>query len=591
MRYRAEIDGLRSIAVVPVVLSHAGLPLFHGGFVGVDVFFVISGFLITTILRDEMAKERFSFVRFYERRTRRLMPALLVVICACIPFAWLWMLPEFLANFGQSIVATLLFSNNILLAITSGYWDLESGFKPLLHTWSLGVEEQFYIVFPPLMLLLWRFGQRAVLGGIIIIGISSFLFAEYGWRHFPSENFYLPIGRAWELMIGAACVFLPRRTCQADGFLAFAGLIAIVIAVFSYTEARPFPSAYTLLPVAGTALVLLFCRTGTLCHRILTLPPMVWIGLISYSLYLWHQPLFAFARIYALEPPSSLLMAGLSVVSVCLAWLSWRFIEQPFRNTRTISFRTLICTCGLISVTLLAFGLYLHKTDGRPDRVFPNMTSTGDLYISYNERVREYASSAFPKNSRMNILVGGNSTARDFSNVLIEAGIIETRNLVYRADLSSCPRVDENSSHELDGLLKEADLVILTAESSGGCVLQTMNKLESTTAAPILILGPKNFGYNMNPFARVAQNDRPDTRVAVPAETLALNDDFRAKIAPDRYMDIIGIIGDGRTLPVFDDDSLPLSQDRVHLTKYRAVYFAKKISGFTNLMAILGDKI
>jgi peptidoglycan/LPS O-acetylase OafA/YrhL len=177
-RHRADIDGLRAIAIIPVVLEHAGAPIFPGGFVGVDVFFVISGFLITGILRREMASGSFSLTRFYERRARRLLPALLVMTLFCIPFAWAWMLPEFLANFGQSIVATLLFSNNILLALTSGYWALESAFKPLLHTWSLGVEEQFYIVFPLLLFLVWKAGKAWQLGMIAFVGILSLCSAQ-----------------------------------------------------------------------------------------------------------------------------------------------------------------------------------------------------------------------------------------------------------------------------------------------------------------------------------------------------------------------------------------------------------------------------
>ena len=197
MKYRAEIDGLRALAVVPVILFHAGFEFFSGGFVGVDVFFVISGYLITTILIEDIDNERFSIVNFYERRARRILPALFFVMLACIPFAWMWMLPDPLENFGQSLVAATLSANNVLLYLTTGYWDLASEFKPLLHTWSLGVEEQYYVLFPLLLLLTWRFGKGIVLLTVIVIASVSLGLSEWLSRENPEAAFFLIHTRAW----------------------------------------------------------------------------------------------------------------------------------------------------------------------------------------------------------------------------------------------------------------------------------------------------------------------------------------------------------------------------------------------------------
>lgn len=203
MKYRPEVDGLRAVAVVPVVLFHAGLPGVSGGFVGVDVFFVISGFLITSILLNDLEAGRFSLVRFYERRARRILPALFFVILCCLPFAWAWMLPQELVAFGKSIAATALFSSNILFWREDGYFAAASELKPLLHTWSLAVEEQYYLFFPVALAVLWRWRKAAVLPGLLLVVLASLAMATYGAQHHPAANFYLLPSRIWELLIGA----------------------------------------------------------------------------------------------------------------------------------------------------------------------------------------------------------------------------------------------------------------------------------------------------------------------------------------------------------------------------------------------------
>ena len=209
MKYRAEIDGLRALAVLPVILFHAGFDWFSGGFIGVDVFFVISGYLITTILIKDIEDKRISTIAFYERRARRILPALFFVMLVCIPFAWMWMLPDALENFGQSLVSTSLFSNNLLLMVTSGYWDLASEYKPLMHTWSLAVEEQFYIIFPIFLIFTWRLGKNKVLWLIIFVSLISFTLSEYGWRLNSNTNFYNPnpsMGTPCRINCGICCI-------------------------------------------------------------------------------------------------------------------------------------------------------------------------------------------------------------------------------------------------------------------------------------------------------------------------------------------------------------------------------------------------
>lgn len=196
MKYRPEIDGLRAVAVIPVILFHAGVTVFSGGFIGVDIFFVISGFLITTILIQDLEAGRFSILTFYERRARRILPALFAVIIACLPFAWMWMFPDQLKNFGQSIAATALFSSNILFWKESGYFSIGVDLKPLLHTWSLAIEEQYYIIFPVMLALVWRFGRKALFGLTLTIAVVSLGMAQVMSHTHPDFSFYMLPTRA-----------------------------------------------------------------------------------------------------------------------------------------------------------------------------------------------------------------------------------------------------------------------------------------------------------------------------------------------------------------------------------------------------------
>jgi peptidoglycan/LPS O-acetylase OafA/YrhL len=390
MIYRREIDGLRAVAVVPVILFHAGLTVFSGGYVGVDVFFVISGFLITSILIDELTQGSFSITRFYERRARRILPALFFVMLCCIPFAWVWMLPSELKSFSQSLVAVTLFTSNILFWYGDGYFASATELKPLLHTWSLAVEEQYYLLFPLSLMLLWPFGRKRLFWTIVCVTIVSFLISEWGWRNKPSANFYLAPTRAWELLAGSICAFwLSGRDQPENNWLSSLGLAAIFVAIFCYDENTPFPSIYALVPVVGTALVIVFGGAGTWTARLLSARPFVGIGLISYSAYLWHQPLFAFARIRIFPEPKQLLMMALSFITLILAYFSWRYIEMPFRkgkNSLLLKKRTLFISICISAAAFLIFGFlgYLHEGFASRSRGLASAPNVEDrLIVNY----------------------------------------------------------------------------------------------------------------------------------------------------------------------------------------------------------------
>jgi peptidoglycan/LPS O-acetylase OafA/YrhL len=386
LRHRKEIDGLRSIAVLPVILFHAGFEFASGGFVGVDVFFVISGYLITNQIVSEKVAGTFSLADFYERRARRILPALFVVVACCIPFAWLWMTPLQLKEFAKSLVAVCLFSSNIEFWKETGYFAPAVGEKPLLHTWSLAVEEQYYLLFPLFIIVGWRYGQRSIVVLVIILGLISLALAEYSSRHYAGANFYLLPTRAWELLIGATvAMFLLKRTvtsCLTNNVLSSVGLILILFSVFGFGKTTPFPGFYALVPTLGTALIILWGVRGTLVHSLLSQRPLVGLGLISYSLYLWHQPLLAFGRLHSLYPIPEAVFIFLALMSLPLAWFTWRFVEVPARKRSCFEQRALITVMPTAATIICAVGIIFYFHIGFSTR--NDLLSTFENRIAHN---------------------------------------------------------------------------------------------------------------------------------------------------------------------------------------------------------------
>ena len=283
MKYRAEIDGLRALAVLPVILFHAGFELFSGGFVGVDVFFVISGYLITTIIISEMAEGKFSIVNFYERRARRILPALFFVMLMCLPFAWMWLTPNDLKDFGQSLVAVSTFSSNILFWRESGYFDTAAELKPLLHTWSLAVEEQYYILFPIFLMFTWRLGLKWILILLSMVFLVSLGIAQWGAYNSPSAAFFLLPTRGWELLVGVFAAFYLKynthlKSHSLNQALSLIGFGMIVYSIISFDKNTAFPSLYALIPTIGTGLLILCAVPKTLFINYLALNLLLELG-------------------------------------------------------------------------------------------------------------------------------------------------------------------------------------------------------------------------------------------------------------------------------------------------------------------------
>jgi len=440
INYRPEIDGLRAIAVVSVMFYHAQITLFghqtfKGGFIGVDIFFVISGYLITSIILKELITTGdFSFKKFYERRTRRILPALLFVMLASLPFAWKYLLPISLVDFSKSVLYSLGFSSNFFFHFSGLDYASENALiKPFLHTWSLSVEEQYYILFPIVFLITFRHFKKYLLHILIFGLIISLGLADWGSKNYPSFNFYVLPTRGWELIAGSLLAYFEinqgkRSEIQIlNQILPTLGLFLIVHSIIFFKDDMFHPSFYTISPIIGVCLIIWFSnKKDDLITQILSFKPIVGIGLISYSLYMWHYPIFAFARIKG-GMQSQYDKFGWIILTLILSIISFYLIEKPARD-KNKSFKILISFITIIIVIITTFSLFVLKTKGFEKRIPEIIKKNIRIQTEWNilkdekgiycyDRIR---GCVFNKKNNNNIVLVGDSHAGSISNQLKE---------------------------------------------------------------------------------------------------------------------------------------------------------------------------
>jgi peptidoglycan/LPS O-acetylase OafA/YrhL len=382
LTYRPEIDGLRAIAVGAVILYHAkitvlGHQLLPGGFIGVDIFFVISGYLITSIILKELVTTgSFSFKHFYERRVRRILPALLFVMLVSLPFAWMYLLPSSFIDFSKSILYSLGFSSNFYFWYSGQQYVAESGlFKPFLHTWSLSVEEQFYILFPVVLLITFKFFKKYLIHILILGFLISLGLADWGSKNHPSSNFYVLPTRGWELLAGSVLAYFEINNGHRSKnrilnlLLPFIGLILIGHSILFFNDEMFHPSFFTLSPIIGVCLMIWFSDKNELITKILSTKLFVGIGLISYSLYLWHYPIFAFIEITGLVMGNVNYKLLLIPILLICSVISYYFVEKPFRNKKN-SIKNILILIFISSLILISYNLYVIYNNGVKNR-FP----------------------------------------------------------------------------------------------------------------------------------------------------------------------------------------------------------------------------
>jgi peptidoglycan/LPS O-acetylase OafA/YrhL len=371
LTYRPDIDGLRGIAVLAVVLYHFGVPGFTGGYVGVDVFFVVSGYLITGIILREVQRREFSVANFYERRIRRIFPALFATIAMTLVIGAVLFTPANLEDLGKSAVAITLFVSNVLFWRQAGYFDEPAAHKPLLHTWSLSVEEQFYIVYPFVLMIAWRlFGSRMVRWLVVLAG-ASFALSAYAVARHPETAFYWAPTRGWELLLGGLIVAAnpPVLSLRLRNALATLGLASVAASLFLFDASTPFPGFWAALPTGGTALIL-YTGSGraTVVDRVLTIKLLVGIGLISYSLYLLHWPLLVLGQHLAIVALTTTQTVGLLAATLLLSAVSWRWVERPFRSKQHFTRAQVFAGAAVAMSLTAAVGLLIALKGGFPDR-------------------------------------------------------------------------------------------------------------------------------------------------------------------------------------------------------------------------------
>jgi peptidoglycan/LPS O-acetylase OafA/YrhL len=591
LNYRAEIDGIRALAIIPVILFHADFTLFSGGFVGVDVFFVISGYLITTILIEDIETNRFSLVKFYERRARRILPALFFVMLVCSLVFTIVLLPDEVEKFGQSLVATTLFANNILLSITTGYWQLESSFKPLLHTWSLGVEEQYYVVFPIFLYIAWRLGKAKVFWAIVLLAGASLLLGELGRRINPNANFYLAHTRAWELFAGSIAAFVVQaRGVRKNEPLSLLGLVAIVFAVFAYDQTTPFPGLSALLPVIGAVMLLLFAGKETSVAKLLSTKPLVVIGLISYSAYLWHQPILVLFKALSVSPPGVEFRCIALMLTACFAVLSYKFIEAPFRDSRVVSTRLLVFLAVLTSCIVLSIGLLLYITSGFAKQFYgSSVYGSSQKWITYNEQFNqkfvdptflESRNESDPQRKK-HLLVIGNSYGRDFSNALGEVGLLNGVSFLYvHSSTDGFSDCEIKNSSVLPIEILRADIIVFGFQPITNCSLAAFSRMKALDTS-VYFAGVKNFGFSLA-WLRVKKliGDKLELECGPRLDwEVRQNDQIARTFDTVNILDIQSLIACNQNKGVFVTNELGqlLSADRTHLTAPGAMFLGKKL--------------
>ena len=592
MNYRRDIDGLRAIAILPVIFFHAGFNNFDYGYLGVDIFFVISGFLITSFIVNDLKLEKFKVLNFFDRRARRILPGLVFIMIASIPPALVYMQPDDLENFGQSLFATSLFSNNILLYLTSGYWDIASEFKPLLHTWSLSVEEQYYVVFPFLMILIWKLKSFWLMFLLFLfLSITSFFyyyFGSFGNESIESRaSFLLLFGRAWQILLGAIGALISLEVITKIDtvkkfYKEFICLLGISLILLSMFHSLIFELNQIYLPVLasiGTLLLLVFSNQNLIATALLRSKLFVWIGLISYSLYLWHQPIFAFARIRSFDEPSFVSMILLILFLIPLATLSFK-LERFFKNPKNVNNRIFYSSLIVSLIIICSAGLTFHFSNG--------------FYKNYNELTAPYlVEDKFYDNdgyivdafkfqdlefsgNKKNLIIYGDSFARDFINMGRSNDYFKNYEFTIRP--YNCFNKQNYTDEEKFNLIKEGDLIIISyrilpSEASKRCLKNKISYLEKNKI-DFLVIGTKDFGYNIN---RPLKDKIYDFKGKPSEEILEFNDFLKNNVPNEKFIDLLNLISTEDGVPLFTEDNKLMSIDRAHLTYFGAKEVGKII--------------
>lgn len=567
--YRKDIDSLRALAVLAVMAFHVGFV--RNGFLGVDVFFVISGFLITGIIHKELQEGTFTIGNFYLRRTRRIIPLTLAVCTVALVVGVVTMLPDDLENLAQSVVATNVFCNNILQSITTrNYWDVVNEFKPLMHTWSLGVEEQYYLLYPLVFALIS--GHISKWMGWIIAGLAVLSLAAYFSPAPAYLKFYMMPFRFWELAVGGlVAIAVPKcKVSQALTLPALAGLITLL-----WLDTGNLPPWSILVAVVLLTAFLLWASDNT--NPILRMEVLSWTGRISFSLYMWHQVVLAFTRYFWIQKPGIGVSCILLAITFALSTASYYWIEQPFRNRRRVGNRSLLWTLGVVFAISTGAAFFIYSRAGVtrdvPELDISATHAVRHMHSAYTDRIWAF-NRDFSGNGKIRVLVAGNSFGRDWANVLLESPQADRIEISYAFLPGSFDTIRERA--------KAADIVFY---AYGSDEANDMEKL-GIPKEKLWVVGTKNFGASNGRFFNYQGEDYFAQRARIDRAFIETNaaasEEFKG-----RYIDYISpVIDDKGCVPVFTPSGKFISQDCRHLTRAGAQFYAKLLE--PQIDAILG---
>ncbi len=605
MQYRADIDGLRAIAVLAIVLFHAELGGLNGGFVGVDVFFVISGFLIGSIVVREVSAGTFSFAAFFERRIRRLVPALVVMLLATFTLGLIYSMPSELKNLSRAILSTVLLSSNLYFWRTSGYFDAPQHEQPLLHMWSLAIEEQFYLFAPATLVFLARYLPRHINMAVLGVTLLSFLLCVMTTPIYTVASFFLLPARAWELLLGVclALGLFPRmENGLARNAAAASGAAMIVTAILCYTENTSFPGVAALLPSLGAALVIGAGASGpTLVGKFLSLRPLVFVGLISYSLYLWHWPILVFQQsdsylISDASPVTASLVA--LALSFALAILSWRYVERPFRNPAYSSRPRVMRMAAMSGAALASIALGTLTLGGLPSRFPPearmfasmleydprNLDRPGNCMIAEGVLNSDFDPDCLKRSAtKRNYLLIGDSHAEHLwyglNQSLPDVNVMEVTGAGCRPLVTPVATEWDECRHALDRVFKrpedlaDVDKLLIAARWAPGDetgVAQTLD-WANQHGIDVVLFGPIVQYQRAVPriLAMSVYLGKPELLEQQRLASLAELDRRLERIATERgvtYVSLQRLMCERPACMAYDDNIEPLQYDYGHLT-------------------------
>jgi peptidoglycan/LPS O-acetylase OafA/YrhL len=618
MKYRADIDGLRALAVLPVLLYHAGVPGFPGGFVGVDIFFVISGYLICGMIDGDIRNGSFSLSKFYKRRILRILPALFVMFLVTSLLAYFYCLPVELEDYSKSLASAVGSVSNVYFAATAGYFDAPAETKPLLHTWSLGVEEQFYLIVPLLMLLAYRVApKRAKLLFSVAAAISFAVAVAVSYRN-TTFVFYLTPFRAWELALGAllSIKFIPApKTPFGKNLCGGIGMLLVLGAIFLGSSSVPLLLMTSLASIGATLIIASSERGISTVGKWLSLPPVVFVGLISYSLYLWHWPLIVFQRTDGLLADSSGALTKLTLiaVSIGIAWLSWKFVEMPFRSKARDTSMSVVFGIASTAMTSLAalcgLALILGGAPFRfPERVVaiasylaynPSLTfRSGHCYLGTNRQQIDMQTCMKLDAKRPNYLLVGDSHAAHLwfglSSAMPEVNLMQATASACRPavehvsplDSRACPRLmrfvfnDFLANNRVDKVLlaaswKDEDIPALS---------ETLETLMSR-GLDVVVLGPivEYDGALPRLLADEILRNSPSIAHAMRTPGIAERDRALRRMVTARgatYLSIYDSVCRAGSCDEFAEGDIPLQFDAGHLTAEGSVEVGRRLAPF-----------